>query len=98
MRKSPHKHDVRAHTRNKRPVHKYVRGKGRKPPQPVGRQRRKVGEVNPGGQFDVSIYYVGEASERFRVEAKDDLDALDASIESRERPSPPSKIRLREVS
>ena len=100
-RKSPYRHDVREHKRSGKngayPVHKYKRGKGDEPPHNP-RRRRVVGGMNPGGLFDVSVFYVGEASERFSVDAKDYGGALGEGIESRDKSLPPETIKLRKVS
>lgn len=92
-RKSPYHHKVRNHIRQNRPVRQYERGKGDKPFSNPGR-RRVVGGTSMG-EFDISIFYIDEPSERFSVDAKDYRKALGAGIEMRDKPLPPRTIRMR---
>lgn len=91
-RKSPYRHKVRNHIRNRRPVRQYERGKGDKPF--TNPRRRVVGGLNLG-EFDISIFYVGEVSELFSVKAKNRVGALDIGLEARDKPLPPRLVRMR---
>ncbi len=94
-RRSPYRHKVRNHVRNKRPVRNYERGKGDKLASNPRRRRVVGGSLSPpGGPYDVTIVYVG-SSERFDVDAKDYLGALDSGLEGRGEIEPPQMIRMR---
>lgn len=94
-RKSPYQHKVRNHIRQNRPVRQYERGKGDKPASNPRRRRVVGGSQNPAGApYDVTIIYVG-ASERFDVDAKNYLGALDGGLADREEIEPPRIIRMR---
>ena len=93
-RKSPYEHPVGAHVRDGRPVVNYRRGQGDKP-QPIPRRSRVVGDIN--SPFDVTVFYIGEAREKFVVGAENYGVALDAGIEMRDKPLPPKQIRMRRV-
>jgi len=106
-RKSPYKHKVRKHMRLGRPVRKYERGKGRKPATPIRvRRRRVVGapvrgkkpRVEPSGSgslYDITINYPGGPPDRFDVDARSYMGALDSGIVDRERTVAPKMIRIR---
>ena len=92
-RKSPYRHEVSNHVRQGRPVQRYARGKGDKPPHNP-RRRRVVGGTSPLSLYGITVIYVG-SSEDFDVDAKDYLGALDSGLGSREEIRPPRKIRMR---
>ncbi len=94
-RKSPYHHEVRKHIRQNRPVRQYERGKGDKTASNPRRRRVVGGSPSPsGGLYDVTIVYVG-SSERFDVDAKNYLGALDSGLEGRAEIEPPRMIRMR---
>jgi len=97
-RKTPYRHKVRNHVRQNRPIRNYERGKGGQPSSNPRRRRVVGGSVNPsGGPYDVTIVYVG-SSERFDVDAKDYVGALDSGLGGRAEIEPPRMIRMRRVS
>ncbi len=94
-RKSPHEHGVNSHVRSGKPVQNYRRGKGDKPLRSP-RRSRVVGNTPLEGPYNITVSYIS-TSERFSVDAKNYLGALDRGLEQRDSIERPKSIRMKLV-
>ena len=96
-RKSPVRHVVHSHVREKRPVRQYNRGHGT-----LEKAKVRLGINNylapDGTGYDVTIVYDGKDSENINVDANTFLGALDKSFDERKNSDAVRSVTLRSLS
>ncbi len=97
-RRSPVKHVVHSHVRERRPVRQYVRGHGK--PEKVKASKHGVNRyLSPEGTgYEVSLVYDDRGSESLNVDATNLLEALDKGFDQRKKVNSVRSITLRSLS
>ena len=92
-RKSPIKHKVRSHTRKGKIILDYFRGHGERPKK-ISKPTVKIYEKSrkDTNKYRITIKYIGNQRESFTVEAPSYPKAIEQSLISRLRVTPPKQI------
>ena len=92
-RKSPIKHKVRSHTRKGKIILDYFRGHGERPKK-ISKPTVKIYEKSRKdmNKYRITIKYTGNQRESFTVEAPSYPKAIEQSLISRLRVTPPKQI------